>query len=147
MHFLPFAKQNQAQDFKSCWSFCFELKLLSGSKYSMPWALCAFGNVYIWDMNWHWRWLFHNIFSQILFCIQIVTIFLTYLFPSDIHKSTYVSNNGYTQICPGIGEKMLIWCIVFFPSIQTQLHKIDKKNDKSIQVHVCMKNTFLSLVI
>ena len=26
-------------------------------------------------LNWHWRWLFHNIFSQILFFIQIVTIF------------------------------------------------------------------------
>ena len=23
--FLPFAKQNQAEDFKSCWSFCLEL--------------------------------------------------------------------------------------------------------------------------
>ena len=49
--FLPFAKQNQAEDFKSCWSFCFELKLLSGSKYSMPQVLCAFGNVYIWDIE------------------------------------------------------------------------------------------------
>ena len=28
-------------------------------------------------LNWHWRWLFHNIFSQILFCIQIVTIFFS----------------------------------------------------------------------
>ena len=32
------------QGFKS-WSFCFELKLLSETKYSMPWTCCAFGNV------------------------------------------------------------------------------------------------------
>ena len=45
---------------------------------------------------------------------------------------------------PWYWEKMFIWCIVFFLSIQLQLHKIDKI--LSIQVHVCMKNTFLSLV-
>ena len=28
-----------------CWSFCHELKVLNESKYSMPWARCAFGNV------------------------------------------------------------------------------------------------------
>ena len=32
-------------DFKACWSICFELKLLNESKFSMPWVLCAFGNV------------------------------------------------------------------------------------------------------
>ena len=172
-YFLPFAKQNQAEDFKSCWSFCFELKLLSGSKYSMPWVLCAFGNVYIWNieliplsslihqteqswiwhlfeqkpkafraiapssvvfqdstLNWHWRWLFHNIFSQILFCIQIVTIFfsricspLTFI---KVHMFQKMDTLKYALV---LGKKMLIWCIVFFPSIQTQLHKIDQKTD------------------
>ena len=34
------------QDFKICWSFCFEIKLLNESKYSMPWVRCAFDNVY-----------------------------------------------------------------------------------------------------
>ena len=33
------------QDFKACWSFCFEIKLLNESKYSLPWVRCAFGNV------------------------------------------------------------------------------------------------------
>ena len=33
------------QDFKACWSFCFELKVLIESKCSMPWVRCAFGNV------------------------------------------------------------------------------------------------------
>ena len=28
------------QDFKACWSFCFELKVLNESKFSMPWPLC-----------------------------------------------------------------------------------------------------------
>ena len=28
-----------------CWSFCFELKVLNESKYSMPWICCAFFNV------------------------------------------------------------------------------------------------------
>ena len=30
------------KDFKPCWSFCFESKVL---KYSMPWVRCAFGKV------------------------------------------------------------------------------------------------------
>ena len=34
------------RDFKACWSFCCELKLLNGSKYSMPCVHCAFGNVF-----------------------------------------------------------------------------------------------------
>ena len=34
------------QDFKACWSFCFELKVLIESKCSMPWVRCAFGNVF-----------------------------------------------------------------------------------------------------
>ena len=37
MFFLPFAKQTKLkfdQDFKACWSFCFELKVLIESKYS-----------------------------------------------------------------------------------------------------------------
>ena len=35
------------QDFKVCWSFCFEPKVLNESKYSMPWVRCALSNVYI----------------------------------------------------------------------------------------------------
>ena len=34
------------QDFKACWSFYFEIKLLNESKYSMSWVRCAFGNVF-----------------------------------------------------------------------------------------------------
>ena len=33
------------QDFKAYSSFCFELKVLDESKYSIPWVCCAFGNV------------------------------------------------------------------------------------------------------
>ena len=43
MYFSPFAKKNKLkfdQDFKACWSFCFELKVLNESKFSMPWPLC-----------------------------------------------------------------------------------------------------------
>ena len=50
MFFSPFAKENQAEvwpRFQSLliWSFCFELKVLNESKYSVPWVRCAFGNV------------------------------------------------------------------------------------------------------
>ena len=31
------------QDFKACWSFCFELKVLNELKHSMHWVRCAFG--------------------------------------------------------------------------------------------------------
>ena len=34
------------QDFKVCWSFCFELKVSNEKKYSMPWVRCAFGIVW-----------------------------------------------------------------------------------------------------
>ena len=34
------------QELKACRSFCFELKVLNKSNDSMPWACCAFGNVY-----------------------------------------------------------------------------------------------------
>ena len=50
------------QDFKFCWSFCFELKLLNESKYSMPWVRCAVGNVLcfiplmVYLANCHWQW-------------------------------------------------------------------------------------------
>ena len=37
---------NNNQDLKSYWSFCFELKVLNESKYSMPWVCFAVGNVY-----------------------------------------------------------------------------------------------------
>ena len=48
MYSSPFAKKNKLkfdQHSKACWSFCFELKVLNESKFSMPWVLCAFGNV------------------------------------------------------------------------------------------------------
>ena len=38
------ARDKFDQDFKACWSFCFEQKVLNESKYSMPWVCCAFGN-------------------------------------------------------------------------------------------------------
>ena len=42
MYFLPNkAKLEFNQDFKASWSFCFDLKVLSESKYSMPWVRCA----------------------------------------------------------------------------------------------------------
>ena len=45
---LPYkTKLKCEQDFKACWSFYFELKVLNESKYSMPWVRCAFGNLYI----------------------------------------------------------------------------------------------------
>ena len=34
------------QDFKVCWSFCFQLKVSNEKKYSMPWVRCAFGIVW-----------------------------------------------------------------------------------------------------
>ena len=34
------------QELKACRSFCFELKVLNKSNDSVPWAFCAFGNVY-----------------------------------------------------------------------------------------------------
>ena len=47
--YLPFAKQNEAEvwlRFQILWSFCFELKVSNESQYSMPLALCTFGNVF-----------------------------------------------------------------------------------------------------
>ena len=47
LYLSPFDKQNLAdQDFKACWSFCFELKVLNESKFSMSWGRCAFGNAW-----------------------------------------------------------------------------------------------------
>ena len=43
MYFSPFAKKSKLkfdQDSKAFWSFCFELKVLNESKFSMPWPLC-----------------------------------------------------------------------------------------------------------
>ena len=37
------------QDFKASWSFCFELKVLKESKYSIPLVRFAFGNVFSQD--------------------------------------------------------------------------------------------------
>ena len=45
------------QDFKVSWSFCFELKVLYVSEYSMPWIRCAFGNVSWWSWQLISRWL------------------------------------------------------------------------------------------
>ena len=48
--FVKVAKQNQAEvwpRFRRLMKLlCFELKVLNGSKYSMPWVRCAFGNVF-----------------------------------------------------------------------------------------------------
>ena len=48
MHFCPLPNKTKLkldQNFKACWSFCFEVKVLNETKYSMPWVRCAFGNV------------------------------------------------------------------------------------------------------
>ena len=42
------------QDFKACWSFCFELKVLNDSKYSMTWVRCTFSNVLTWEGSFWW---------------------------------------------------------------------------------------------
>ena len=47
LKFLAKTKMKFDQDFKDCWSFCFDLKVLNESKYSMSWARCAFGNVFL----------------------------------------------------------------------------------------------------
>ena len=41
------------QEFRACWSFCFQLKALSQSSHCLPWVRCAFGNIFIWatDFN------------------------------------------------------------------------------------------------
>ena len=55
MYFLPFVNQTRLKfdkDFKACWSFCFEQKLLNQSKYSMLWVRCAFGNVLLFKGSW-----------------------------------------------------------------------------------------------
>ena len=55
------------QDFKACWSFCFELKVLKNeSKCSMTWFRCAFGNAFKKDpfqlnLNWTpWKIRIHH---------------------------------------------------------------------------------------
>ena len=40
-------KPKFGQDFKACWSFCFELKMLNELKYTTSWVRCALGNVCI----------------------------------------------------------------------------------------------------
>ena len=45
-YFRYFDKHNQAEvwpDFTACWSFCFELEVLIGSKHLMPWVHWTFG--------------------------------------------------------------------------------------------------------
>ena len=39
------------QDFSTCWSFCFELKVFNGSRYSMPRVRCVFGNVFTFETH------------------------------------------------------------------------------------------------
>ena len=34
-------------DQKAYWSFCFDIKVLNKSGYSMPWVHCAFGNIFL----------------------------------------------------------------------------------------------------
>ena len=41
---LPKTMLKFDQHFKACWSFCFELKVLSDLKYSMPFVRSTFGN-------------------------------------------------------------------------------------------------------
>ena len=36
-------------DVKACWGFCFKIKPLNESKYSMPWVRCAFGSAVLAD--------------------------------------------------------------------------------------------------
>ena len=55
------------QDFKACWSLCFELKVLKNeSKCSMTWFRCAFGNAFKKDpfqlnLNWTpWKIRIHH---------------------------------------------------------------------------------------
>ena len=43
--FLP-NKTKLKVDQKAYWSFCFDIKVLNKSGYSMPWVHCAFGNIF-----------------------------------------------------------------------------------------------------
>ena len=48
MYFSPIAKKTKLkfdQDFKACWSICFELTVLNELKFLLPWVRSAFGNV------------------------------------------------------------------------------------------------------
>ena len=47
------------QDFKACWSLCFEREVLNDSKYSIPWVCCAFYNVFLCGWLWNWAVLFY----------------------------------------------------------------------------------------
>ena len=65
MYFSSFAKNSKLkfdQDSKACWSFCFEVKVLNESKFSMPWVRCAFDNA-----SWPILWPFFLEFTETLY--------------------------------------------------------------------------------
>ena len=68
---------------KACWSFCFELKVLSESKYLMPWVRCAFGNVFKSKLDRFeslWTHFSRVTFSYVvkLYCHNNITLLLRY---------------------------------------------------------------------
>ena len=103
MYFSPFAKKNKQkfdQDFKACWSFCFELKVLNESKFSMPWPLCL------------WQYIKTNSLTKI-FETGIETLYekksfksITCISDISIAHTFYLSQTPQTCLCkkklPGV---------------------------------------------
>ena len=68
------------QDFKAFWCFCFQLKVLNDSKYSMPWVRCALA-MFTFHFDFRWADLqmpFLCILSIPLLCV--LNTFSCYLF-------------------------------------------------------------------
>ena len=83
------------QDSKACWSFCFELKALNESKFSMHWVHCAFGNTLIHkDQSWDqfFRLLLKHFMRQNLFKVLDTCISLE----NDISTARFLRVKDFT---------------------------------------------------
>ena len=75
------------------WNFCFALKVLNESKYSMPWVCFAFGNV--WYPNWAQKgWGLH-----LVKCFQILVVIKKRLRCSDSDIIPASGHSPHTR-CP-----------------------------------------------
>ena len=78
--YQPKPKLKFDQELKTCWSFCFEPKVLNESKYAIPWIPCAFGDI-LWTQS-------QQCIESGLFCgLSELNLMICY---SGLHKLWYV---------------------------------------------------------
>ena len=104
-------------DFKACWSYCFELKVLIESKHAMPWVICGFGNVFL---------QLSNIYYYYIYIYQIVDRWFLVL--TNLKSPHYIMTIGFEILyCDSVPS----WIVKYFigvndgPLLQMESFKID----------------------